>query len=64
MIFYLKYGFLLKKPKYLIFRVCTTKQITVAAHEMSSPVRTLGSWVRIPSKTRMSAFILFVLSCV
>jgi hypothetical protein len=33
-------------------------------HEMSSPVRTLGSWVRIPLKAWISAFILFVMSCV
>jgi hypothetical protein len=33
-------------------------------HGMSSPVETLGSWVRIPLKAWMSAFILFVLYCV
>jgi hypothetical protein len=27
-------------------------------HELSSPARTLGSWIRIPLKARMSAFIL------
>jgi hypothetical protein len=33
-------------------------------HGMSSPARTLGSWVRIPVWTWMFAFILFVLSYV
>jgi hypothetical protein len=33
-------------------------------HELSSSVRTLGSWVRMQLKAWVSAFILFVLSCV
>jgi hypothetical protein len=33
-------------------------------HELSSLARTLGSWVRIPLKAWMSAFILSVLFCV
>jgi hypothetical protein len=35
-------------------------------HELSSPARTLGSWVRIPLKARMSVrvYSVLVLSCV
>jgi hypothetical protein len=33
-------------------------------HEMCSPAQALGSWVQIPLKAWMSAFILFVFSYV
>jgi hypothetical protein len=37
----------------------TRRPITVdLGHELSSPARTLGSWVRIPLKACMAAFIL------
>jgi hypothetical protein len=34
-------------------------------HELSSPIRTLGSWVRIPLEAWMSVWVysVFVLSC-
>jgi hypothetical protein len=43
------------KPQLLLGR-----PVTVAPHELSSPARTLGSWLRIPLKAWMYVFILFV----
>jgi hypothetical protein len=49
-------------PRSILHGAIRPEPFTVAAR--SSPTRTLGSWIRIPLKAWMFAFILFVLYCV